>query len=211
MDDVARKGAPHVRARCSKSIELGNRLSNDGVCCIRRLVPEMAAVSLQRKLLSKLRSLSGDTSCSNQRKGFLIETTTGDIIEGEEGIKNKSQTLFEGIGTSDEYLNILSDDLISFLKQILDSNIEILKGNSWIRIKGYEESTKKHADIYYYKNSKSIKLKSNDLDDQVDIYTLWVALTDIPNSNFGRLLFSHGLHQFQGFNRTLDNLVLATI
>ena len=81
------------------------------------------------------------------------------------------------------YIHI-SVDLLSKLKEILNcKEVEIMNYNSWLRIKGYAEQTQEHADVYYFRNNLSSGIElGQDLDEPIDVYTLWIALSDIPNS-----------------------------
>ena len=63
-----------------------------------------------------------------------------------------------------------------------------------------------HADVFYFNQAKKIKFSHN-LDDEIDAYTLWIALSNIDDEKISRLVFAKGSHRIKGFTRSLSNLV----
>ena len=75
--------------------------------------------------------------------------------------------------------------------------LDLMSANAWLRLKGFEDGTPEYTDIF--------------LDEDIGVYILWIALSDIANSDFSRLLFSKGSHKLEGFNITHDNLVICVL
>ena len=131
---------------------LSLRLQEDGFCFIPNLVPELLTVAFQRKVLSLIRKKDSDTSCMHGRKGWLIEIYSGDVVEGKEF---SDGSLFKDIQNCREVKDLFSFSLIRTLKGVLRcKEIEFLDKNAWLRLKGDQEKTNQHADVFF-----SIKAK----------------------------------------------------